>query len=231
MNTPLDTPAPLARSCTDEAPLCFGRAGLLGCGGEATDSHAGETSSGSASTGGPLVCAPGKTEACPCPGGAQGAQTCNAAGSGWQECQCGSTNGSGGNAPTTSSATSSSSSASSGQGGSGGNEACVPKTCQDLTDEYNNTKTPNMMLSTSCGIADDGCGGEVDCGGCSAFGQMCEGYLRVFTGAALNITKPNVCGKSCVKSGVDQWCDSLSRLRLFGLLKHMSTQIISECLL
>lgn len=34
------------------------------------------------------VCDPGKQDACPCPGGTEGAQSCNADGSGFNECQC-----------------------------------------------------------------------------------------------------------------------------------------------
>lgn len=39
-------------------------------------------------TGGPPTCVPGKVEACPCPAGAQGIQTCLADGT-WDACQCG----------------------------------------------------------------------------------------------------------------------------------------------
>lgn len=37
----------------------------------------------------PMVCAPGKVEACPCPGGGQGAQACRDDGSGFEPCECG----------------------------------------------------------------------------------------------------------------------------------------------
>lgn len=36
----------------------------------------------------PMVCAPGKVEACPCPGGGQGAQACRDDGSGFEPCEC-----------------------------------------------------------------------------------------------------------------------------------------------
>lgn len=56
------------------------------------------------------VCDPGKQDACPCPGGTEGAQSCNADGSGFNECQC-ETGGSSGSAG---------SGGLSGSGGSGG---------------------------------------------------------------------------------------------------------------
>jgi hypothetical protein len=34
------------------------------------------------------ACEAGKVEACPCPDGSQGAQTCKSDGSAWGECQC-----------------------------------------------------------------------------------------------------------------------------------------------
>ena len=34
------------------------------------------------------VCTPGKVETCPCPGGEQGTQACNADGNGYDDCQC-----------------------------------------------------------------------------------------------------------------------------------------------
>src|SRR5690606_1456953 len=37
----------------------------------------------------PMVCAPGKVEACACPGGGMGAQACREDGSGWGPCECG----------------------------------------------------------------------------------------------------------------------------------------------
>src|SRR5690606_15703367 len=36
----------------------------------------------------PMVCAPGKVEACPCPGGGQGAQACRDDGAGYGPCEC-----------------------------------------------------------------------------------------------------------------------------------------------
>lgn len=43
------------------------------------------------------VCVANTTQVCVCPLGVQGAQTCNAAGDGWLECRCGSTDGGTGN--------------------------------------------------------------------------------------------------------------------------------------
>src|SRR5690606_20058839 len=36
----------------------------------------------------PMVCAPGKVEVCPCPGGGQGAQACRQDGTGFEPCEC-----------------------------------------------------------------------------------------------------------------------------------------------
>lgn len=48
------------------------------------DSDAGQGGSG----GGERVCAPGKVEACACPGGGQGAQACRDDGAGYDDCFC-----------------------------------------------------------------------------------------------------------------------------------------------
>jgi hypothetical protein len=37
---------------------------------------------------GPMACVPGQQIACPCPGGAEGAQACNADGTGYEPCVC-----------------------------------------------------------------------------------------------------------------------------------------------
>lgn len=47
------------------------------------------------------ACSENETQECACPGGAMGAQSCNADGSGWSKCQCGG-GGSGGGAGTAS---------------------------------------------------------------------------------------------------------------------------------
>lgn len=67
---------------------------LLACGGSSDDPAAN-------------ACEPGRSLACPCPGAADGVQTCKADGSTWNACECGGGSGAGG-------------SAGSGQGGSAG---------------------------------------------------------------------------------------------------------------
>lgn len=52
-----------------------------------TDTSSGSSSTTSDPTGAP-ACIPGKSEACTCPGGAQGAQTCKPDGSGFDMCTC-----------------------------------------------------------------------------------------------------------------------------------------------
>ena len=57
------------------------------------------------------ICAPGATQVCACPGGAQGVQTCNITGASWSTCNCGGTKH---------------------DGGSGG-KVCVPGTTQQCS--------------------------------------------------------------------------------------------------
>ena len=68
-----------------------GSGGTAGTGGAVTPTDAAAGSAGTATGGtggGTPVCAPGKQEACACPGGAQGAQKCNATGTGYGDCAC-----------------------------------------------------------------------------------------------------------------------------------------------
>lgn len=51
------------------------------------DSGSEDGATGDGSTG-ERVCAPGKVEACACPGGGQGAQACRQDGAGWEACEC-----------------------------------------------------------------------------------------------------------------------------------------------
>lgn len=65
---------------------------LAGCaaGDPAADSGA-PTSASSGAGGAGDACVPGKTESCACPGGAEGVQSCNEDGTGFDACECGST--------------------------------------------------------------------------------------------------------------------------------------------
>lgn len=82
-----------------------GDSGIFESGGDGTDHDggggvggSGDADSGDAGYGGfgERVCAPGKVEACACPGGGQGAQACRQDGAGWEACECGD-GGAGGN--------------------------------------------------------------------------------------------------------------------------------------
>jgi hypothetical protein len=53
--------------------------------GGATESSGGAETGGDDGSG---ACVPGQQIACPCPGGAEGAQACNAAGTGYLPCEC-----------------------------------------------------------------------------------------------------------------------------------------------
>lgn len=101
-------------------------------------------------TSGGEVCTPGKQETCACPGGASGAQACKDDGSGFEKCQCSTSSSSsgGGGAGTTGSG----GAASGGSGGGGG--TCVPGT----------QATVCAPFGYECGLVDDGCGGEINCG-------------------------------------------------------------------
>lgn len=86
---------------------------LLACGGSSDDPAAN-------------ACEPGRTLACPCPGAADGVQTCKADGSAWNACECGAGgSGAGGSGASGGSAGSAQggSSASGGSGASGGSAA------------------------------------------------------------------------------------------------------------
>lgn len=76
------------------------------------------TSTGNASSGGDLLCIPGQQSACACVGGAMGAQTCRADGSGFDPCLgCGETGSSGSASTGAGGASSSSGSGGEGHGG------------------------------------------------------------------------------------------------------------------
>lgn len=74
--------AVLVVACSSDDPKLSGAsAGAAGSAGSA--GVAGSGAGGSA-----LVCAPGKQEACACPGGVEGAQRCRDDGNGWEGCVC-----------------------------------------------------------------------------------------------------------------------------------------------
>lgn len=97
-------------SSTDSGGGGVGGSGATGLGGSG-----GATQSTSTSTK-PEVCAPGKQDSCPCPGGSTGVQKCNADGTAWGDCTgCSAAGGSG----------------SGGAGGEGGAKPCGDKVCAD----------------------------------------------------------------------------------------------------
>lgn len=84
------------------------------------------------------------------------------------------------------------------EGGSTGS-SCVPKTCATIAVELNGGTDGNPE---ACGSAPDGCGGYVDCGGCSNHHHGC-GVGSYNTPNTSDVTVPgikNLCGGNCVKA-------------------------------
>lgn len=155
-------------------------------------------SGSSSSSGGGLneVCVPGKQEACACPGQKDGAQVCNAKGTGYNSCQCemitsSTSMGSGGDNSTGSTSSSgmggSTNSSSSDSGGAGG--SCIPNTKHDT------------CVNKVCGVVPDGCNGTIDCeNDCVAnFGTdyICGGASPNQDGSPGTTNEPYDCVMAC----------------------------------
>lgn len=81
---PGGTAEPYPPGMTREIVIAWAMAlACAACGGSQDSS--GDTGLGN---GKPTVCAPGKVEACACPGGGQGAQACAEDGASWGKCEC-----------------------------------------------------------------------------------------------------------------------------------------------
>lgn len=101
-----------------------------------------------------MVCTPGLSVACVGPGACQGGQVCAADGSGYGPCDCGQAGGAGGAGGASAGA--------GGQPGAGkGGGSCVPLT------------EAQACAANQCGVASDGCGGDVSCSPCKGW-QACE---------------------------------------------------------
>lgn len=156
---------------------------VVGCGAD-TDGMYFPGNENSSSSGN-LVCTPGKTEECPCPGGSLGAQSCNDSGTKYLECQCSAVNGSGGN--------DSSSSSTDGNGGNDNNSsssfssssgACIPKSKEEACV----TTYFDQNVAMNCSEVDDGCGNSINCGSCSGK-DICGGLYQ-----STNSSVEGVCG-------------------------------------
>ena len=114
------------------------------------------------------LCTPGKQEACACPGGAQGVQSCNASGNGYDACLCGgstsgdnSSNNSSSNGNGNGSTTAGGGSNPSGGAGGGTASACMETDCESCAQ--------GSCAANECSAAIDACTAESSC---DAFG-MC----------------------------------------------------------
>lgn len=77
-----------------------------------------------------------------------------------------------------------------------GNDAgstCVPKTCEEVALELSSGKAE----SDACGEISDGCGKNLDCGGCSDLYQACGGTMPKIDGSPKPISTKNLCGGGC----------------------------------
>lgn len=166
----------------------------------------------------PDGCTPGTTQVCAGPGACSGAQVCSEDGTYWGECVCGTGTGgdpgtggvnpvTGGTDPGTggvvnppggTGGTGGTGGATGGSpsGGTGG-DVCVPKTCEqaalDLTG-WNSSSLESAPIA--CGLADDGCGGLIDCGTCLG-GFACDEPSVTTNGAVIVQAQENICASRC----------------------------------
>jgi hypothetical protein len=127
-------------------------------GGAAGASAAGASGQGAGGT--PMVCIPGASVACVGPGACQGGQVCKADGSGLGPCDCGAGGAAPGGAGGQSAGGAGGSSAAG--GGQAGAAGCTPLAAD------------KACASNQCGVAKDGCGGEVACPACAPWFFGCE---------------------------------------------------------
>lgn len=154
----------------------FGAAIFLpSCGGT------GETGGGS--------CVPNETQACACPGGGEGVQTCGADGKSFSVCDCGS-GGSGG-----------STSSSNGGGGEGGGKTIIGACGDGVEDQGECDPSSENYCPEDC---QPGTGGT---GGGTTTSDTCEGKVT-FAGLVSGVpsawgTDPNANGKTGYEAGIE----------------------------
>lgn len=114
-----------------------------------------------------VICSPGETTSCPCPGGLIGAQDCNTDGTAYTACRCPDDQGGGGSTSTTSSSLGGGGDV--GQGGMGGIGG-TGGTSVGGNGGSGGVCVPNYICAPDdCNAHSDNCGGFIDCGNCENF--------------------------------------------------------------
>jgi hypothetical protein len=112
------------------------------------------------------VCTPGEQVGCACPGGVDGAQSCNAEGSGFEACDCEGTGPGAGGGPGSTASSATSGGAGPASSTASGPMGCDGKgVCEDTDDDANNDCVGCVLDGTVCEAALMACINSPDCVG------------------------------------------------------------------